>query len=206
MKGAGVTRMCSKVAPNEQRTFQILRCFGQMITKLKVDFVNKRIASYNDNYYRILSFINQFCCTFLIQVSFCPAYAFEYFERTFVNVELVIMHRSGSKLKFHRNMFPKLSRLDLFLEKNIIPEIDHFWRLRHLKLESEYPLEDKHIIEIANILRLNPQLQILEGVLLDSFCLLRDISHRLQSIISLEIATEHTNSTIPWQSSTFSRC
>lgn len=68
--------------------FQLLRCFGQSISKLKIHYLEYHVynISYDKNYHRIMDYVNEFCTESLTNVEIYPIVGFEHFKRPFVNV------------------------------------------------------------------------------------------------------------------------
>lgn len=167
---------------NLKMIFQLLRCFGQMITELYMYYFEKR---HSNEYHHVFSYVNEFCAESLTWVSFFPALHLEHVKRPFANVEEVIIRSNVYLQKCDFNIcFPKLRRLRLPYDDDIIQCVAqvHFPNLHHL----EFHVSAKNRSDAAVALRLNSQIKSLTVHCYDS-SFLHDVRDHLQSLDCLEI-------------------
>lgn len=180
--------------------FQLLRCFGEMITDLKSTYDAHYNNNRSDNYHRIGYYINKFCSQNLKNLE-SDLFGWESLEKPFINLEnLTIMNRNCQlKEPCLSRLFPKLCRLrvpQLFSEEGTnkfsIVLSQYFPNLHHLDLGYSFGVYD---VDIGNLLKLNPQLRSFKISLRD-YSYLDRYSEYLQFIESLDISIK-TSASIP---------
>lgn len=124
-------------------TFQMLRCFGGMVTELGLISVH---YFHNNNlqiFHRIMSYIYEFCTDSLKNVTFSKALGFEEIKKPFLNVEdLTIINLSDLKEKCLSRAFPKVRRLQIKYCENEDLSIlfENFPNLCHFRLRFRKPV------------------------------------------------------------------
>lgn len=175
---------------NSKMIFQMLRCFGQMISKLKIFYVE---GSYYDhrNYCRVLDYVNEFCAESLTSIRFDPTVRFESIKQPFANVEEISISLTNSSLLEKKSLsavFPKLRRLIFPIQSfefdfsSAIRE--YFPNLQHFEVDLCASLDSKHAI--IDGLRLNSHIKSLR-IGIPNFNTLEEISEHLQSIENLDV-------------------
>ncbi|XP_055325047.1 uncharacterized protein LOC129579219 isoform X1 [Sitodiplosis mosellana] len=166
--------------------FQMIRCFGGMITELEFRYYKRSKNNQFTNYHRIMSYIYEFCTESLKKASFDEALGFEGFKIPFKNIEdLTIKHLFGLKEKCLSRVFPNVNRLNLgfCIDDTFSFLSEYFTNLQHLEFNWNVPLSDS----VTDILRLNSNLRSFK-IGMDDFDVFKRISERyLQSIESLDV-------------------
>lgn len=170
-----------------KKIFQMLRCFGGLITGLRYHFFSYYREDYFEDNIHIMRYIGEFCVESLKKVSFSCAIGFECFEKPFLNVEYLSMGNIHElKKKCLSWLFPKLNFLHLSnLAEDRIPLLsEHFPNLHHLKLHWGVSDYDK----LGNVFQLNPNIRSFE-ISVNNLNSFKSFSDRyLQSIESFHIS------------------
>lgn len=167
-----------------KKSFQVLRCFGGLITVLMYDYFSFHMEDYFEDNMHIMGYIQEFCVESLEEVSFASGTGFECFEKQFLNVKHLSMGGiSHLKMKCLSWLFPKLNCLHLsHIAEDRIPLLsEHFPNLHDVRLD--WGISDYN--KLANVFQLNPNIRSLRinVVNLNNF---KSFSDRyLQSIESL---------------------
>lgn len=149
---------------------RLLRCFGFMITKLKLGYQNDH-CDFDE---KIIAGISEHCIESLIKITIfgSPRGGFKEFNKPFTNVQEIFFENydKGSPWwSFERDflirIFPKLRKLKLSLYDGCLPLIhngccaQHFPHLLHLEIISVSKCFESCRANIIECLLLNPQLK-----------------------------------------------
>lgn len=96
--------------PDLRIIFQVLRCFGQSIKTLKIDYVPICNNYQYEKYQRIMDYANEFCAESLTNFVLFPAFGLEKLKKPFGNVEEIIIRQMKLQEKCLSRVFPKLRR------------------------------------------------------------------------------------------------
>lgn len=185
-----------------KRTFQVLRCYGNMITELDFsyypnEFENEHPEQFK-NYYRVLLYIQKFCIESLRKIRFGTALGFEMIGNSFSKVHDLTINVSYLSENCLSRIFPKVCRLNLpnYLQNlrcydhNLYPLypiflIDFFPNLTHFNLG--YPYSTDYCRKFAeNMLQWNPNLRNL-SIEIKNYVYLDVISKHMQSVENLNV-------------------
>lgn len=149
--------------------FPLLRCFGHLITSLKLCNVNNRKGSFVPNLCHIDTYISKYCTKSLVRIHLAgiSAVDFVHVDKPFPNIEVLEFERCliGSKLSQFNRWFPKMRHLyineSVFVRRGDLME--HFPDLEELTLvtsESIYSRDSEFTQECYEVmLALNLQLK-----------------------------------------------
>ncbi|XP_055306339.1 uncharacterized protein LOC129570670 [Sitodiplosis mosellana] len=145
--------------------FKLLRCFGHLMSKLKIAYVRSRDPSPEDSKRaaHIDRYINKYCAKSMMEIKFehCEARTLQDLKKPFAAVESVrfVGCELGSKWSELSKWFPKVRYLDFSCENELSnrKKAAHFPDLQELNLYI--PRDRKK--HFASLLRLNPNLRTL---------------------------------------------
>lgn len=156
-----------------QRSFQIVRLFGHLITKMEIDIVityTELTVRYTTCSRKLFPYIAQRGANSLIEIEFqrLPERVLNYYTAPFTSVQcLTIAADSDGNLL--SQLFPNLRKLifkTTFCRRNDMHIAFHFPHLEHFVLDSAWDFREAERLtlegnqaEINSFLRLNPQLQ-----------------------------------------------
>ncbi|XP_055306317.1 uncharacterized protein LOC129570651 [Sitodiplosis mosellana] len=152
--------------------FKLLRCFGHLITELKIVHVRSHGPSQKDSKCaaEIDRYVNEYCADSLVEIEFenCNASTLDDLKKPFSKVETlyIIGCELGSKLSELDKWFPKVRRLGFLSANELLSGCNYiavrFLELQHLSLYL--PFDEKNSLSkkyFAGLLRLNPNLRSL---------------------------------------------
>ncbi|XP_055326381.1 uncharacterized protein LOC129580198, partial [Sitodiplosis mosellana] len=176
---------------------KLLRCFGHLITRLKIAYKHSHEPSQEDSKRaaQIDCNVNKYCAESLVEIEFenCAAHTLNDLKKPFSTVESVHFTdcEIGSKLSELDKWFPKVQRLEFYRTIGTSDGNDiavHFAHLQHLGLY--YPPDEKICFNeqyFVELLRLNPNLRSLcIGGCIDAKYL-QSVRQHLQHLESLDI-------------------
>lgn len=176
-------------------TFQMLRCFGEMMTELNFDGIVFYPTVRNNKH--VLQYIHEFCGESLKKLTLDGLSGIEIFdvhEKSFPNLEyLKFSNSTDLNRQCLSRIFLKLRCLDVTVIRpntfSILSE--HFPNLDYLSLGGDEYFAD-HKENLINVLRLNPQLHTFKSIYDSSR--IHEISEHLQSIecLGLRVWTTDT--------------
>lgn len=161
-----------------KRSYQILRCFGHLISKLEFNMIlimfclSIKSEKFRDSFQHVINYVNEYCADSLTELD---AYGLvdgilDHLQKPFQLVEN--LHIGGNfKKNLLTNLFPKVRSLVFCYTwcPDLMSIDSHFPCLESMDLchyFAEDPIEidkaSKHYARIYSFLHLNPQLQSLE--------------------------------------------
>lgn len=172
--------------------FQILRCYGAMITKLELFYSEHFYQEQFKNYYHhIMDYVNEFCAESLVSVSCSRAFGFENCKKPFTSLEELDIHNSILNGQCWSSIFPKLRYLNFSgrIENLRLFLSDHFPNLHWLGIRVPFELKDKVCNENAAIIALcsNRHLKKL-SITLTNYKFLQDAYDLLQTIETIDVS------------------
>lgn len=169
--------------------FQLLRCFGHLISKQEID---------TDKLFNVLKYVNEYCCESTTEITLCHQRNLYCMKKPFANVETVSLKWCKMKKKFQilnttvrlNKLFPNVCKLSV-IASNIRRDCIavHYPKLIQLDFvghrRERYHVSDT--ITYTKMLRLNPQLRRLFFFGANTVELVRFASQHLQFLEHLHI-------------------
>lgn len=180
-----------------EMSLQILRCFGHLITQLKL-YAGQFSSDNNDIllFTRIFIYINDYCTESLRKISITPAHTISRFKTIFLNVEEIETDETQcSTYKLHENeistVFPKLRRFHTLFGEGITLATERIPNLEHLGICHSCPIKNQSCTPIVNLntflaIQNNPQLRSI-SLKTNNLEFVRSAEQYLQSIENFEI-------------------
>lgn len=170
---------------------RLLRCFGQFIPELTVDYLSSGPEKHLDC---LDEYVNEYCADSLkkIQLKHAPEKAMNHLKQPFAIVESVSFHfgRLENSIIDFNKWFPRMQTLNFWDSYPVNTSCiqHHFPNLDDLSLCSYFENDTFNRTNIIEVLRLNPQLKrlCLRGELVN-VAFIQSISEYLQSIDTLSI-------------------
>lgn len=134
--------------------FQILRCYGAMITKLEFSYSEHFYQEQFENYHHILDYVNEFCAESLVSVKCNRVFGFENCKKPFTSLEDLEIRDSILNGQRWSSIFPKLRNLNFMgkIENLRLFLSDHFPNLHWLGIRVPYILFNKVCNHNADII------------------------------------------------------
>lgn len=171
--------------------FQILRCYGAMITKLQFNYSDHFYQEQFKNYHHIMDYVNEFCAESLVSVRCNRAFGFENCKKPFTSLEELDIHNAILNGQCWSSIFPKLRYLNFLgkIENLRLFLSDHFPNLHSLGIKVPFKLKDTVCNENAAIIALcsNRHLKKISFTL-TNYKFLHDAYDLLQTIETLDVS------------------